>query len=84
MDKELIERLARESGMKAEYWMTNPPKFGAMWASPDGVLKFAALVAEECLKVVDAEHKAPLQDQHWYCACAAIRDGIRAKFKGPT
>jgi hypothetical protein len=39
MTGEQIKAIAKENGMVEEYWMTNPPKFGACWMTPEGLVK---------------------------------------------
>ena len=73
MTNELIERLAREAGLR---------RVMHLWCSENGhggidgaaLSRFAALVAEECAKVAEAESYMSLSDDH-VPAC------IRAKFK---
>jgi hypothetical protein len=52
-NRELIERLAREAGMKYSdhfRWWTSPEDDGV---NPPELERFAALIAEECAKVAD-------------------------------
>jgi len=63
MDKELIERLAREAGVEAVgYWTSEP----------QGLERFAALIAEECAKIVETASDY-LQNSTFDGAAAAIR-----------
>ena len=69
MDKELIERLAREAD-----------KHGGFHGPRARDERFAALVAEECAKLAD--HKSSDWHQHdGKYACEDVANGIRAKFK---
>lgn len=94
MDKDLVERLAREAGIASGRGpddsfsveipecvagrLYDPVFFGDSF--PDSLLRFAALIAEECAKVCDE-----LADQgaahDWPCPGFAA-DTIREKF-GP-
>lgn len=50
-DAEIIA-LAKANGMVEEYWMTKPPKFGAAWMTPDGVVSFARALISSATKTV--------------------------------
>jgi hypothetical protein len=82
MDKDLIERLAREAGGRLESWMTNPPKPAHWHLTPEAMECFGALVAEECAKACDQE----AEDWTGYerGAVQHAAEAIRAKFKGRT
>lgn len=73
MDKELIERLAREAGMVA---MPQDAEQTIYCISLRQQAAFAALIAEECAR---AAHEAPVDDYGHGRADAAA--AIRAKFK---
>lgn len=79
MDDDLITRLAREAGLpQAQHFTGLPPRpsMAAMWGVE--LRRFAALVAGECIKIVEGDH------DRVYEACdlvPTIVDAIRAKFK---
>lgn len=49
-----IERMAKEAGAAVESWLTNPPKVGLYYFTPEQLAKFAALVAEDLAKLCDS------------------------------
>lgn len=69
MDKQLIERLAREAGGRLEQWMSNPPRPACWWVPPEALERLAALVADECAKIADEHEEGP-----------SAGPAIRAKF----
>lgn len=77
---DLVERLAREAGLEFDATVGLDGKPNEVpWAGVtlDDLRRFAALVAEECAKLV--EHEA---QEHPMTGDAAAT--IRAKFKEPT
>jgi hypothetical protein len=93
MDKQLIERLAREAGLASERSPDGsfivslpesdfPSEKGGVFFDdgfPDSLLRFAALIAGECAKVADSV-PVPCDDMTSWRAAAAIR----AKFSPVT
>lgn len=54
MNRETVLRLAQESGAKIENWMTNPPKPGLIYMTPEQLEHFAGLVlANVVLKLIN-------------------------------
>jgi hypothetical protein len=91
MDKDLIERLAREAGFRREgieFFSTSPDARAAgtfKAVLDEALVRFAALVAEECAKECDAVFaKLDADVSAPYFAPAGAYDcatAIRAKFK---
>lgn len=78
MDNELIERLAKESGLVTKFQLCEGNKH---WPSDIAVLaKFASLVAEECAKTAEGAYRHGNEihgTRLYFDRCAAA---IRAKF----
>lgn len=60
MDNELIERLAGEAGIYIE---STDEGGMEIFGKSEGLIKFAALVAEECAKIAESDYLAMLATQ---------------------
>jgi hypothetical protein len=77
MDKQLIERLAREAGANMS---TGSLAGHPLTAFPDGSLeRFATLVAEECAKIIQVRGNR-WDDAKARAAAEEVADAIRARF----
>ena len=75
----MIEQIAKEAGIKIEYWMTNPPKPCAYSADIAELEKFAELVIKECASiaaqyVIDNKWKDEGISVFW------LQDSIKERF----
>ncbi len=50
---ERIKKLAEQSGLKVELWMTNPPKPFQILGSAEELEKFVELIIKDCLELAD-------------------------------
>jgi hypothetical protein len=83
MTDDEIWALALKCGMRAESWMTNPPKFSGLWTEKEAVYRFAALVRRDALEEAAQAMKGmdePGGDFMDGETCAAA---IRALINGP-
>ena len=54
---EQIKQLAEQAGLKIESLMTNPPKPFQILGSTEDFEKFAELIVQECITIMDATAK---------------------------
>jgi hypothetical protein len=97
MNAQLIERLACEAGAGVELWATTTPKIAAYHLTPEGMQRFAQLVAEECAKVasmfsidkhrihpdVEFDEMTDVVQGVCHSTCQCVAQEIRAKFPLP-
>jgi len=81
MDKDLIERLAREAGVVAPNRIVSGEE-AAYLVPRSAICRLAALFAEECAKVCDDAMDGPLgsHSDTFSAGAMAAGDAIRAKF----
>lgn len=77
MDRELIERLAREVGLP---WSESE----VFLKDNDNFYRFAALVAEECAMACLAEDALMQAGYREYACGEQCADAIRARFAAPS
>lgn len=62
MNERTLE-LAKQAGLKVESFMTNPPKPFQILGSTEQFEKFAELIVEECIDIVDTQWEPVLVEK---------------------